>query len=191
MQRTGKKGLHNFFVVAPAHAGRVALKASTETMVVVKKYTAEGIEAMTEKFAEGIEAIKGRGPNSQEINVEQQENDKQPVSRKQLTNAEDLLVSVGSNEEELCDAEAGGMNDDSSNASGQSGTYWDTMSGSDFDDREVSERGTLQARASQSASKAEIADAIATESEEKVCPGHPSWEIICPEIQGRRHGRSF
>lgn len=172
MQKTGKKGLHDFFVVAPAHAGRVALKATTETMVVVKEYTAEGIETVTEKIAEGMEAIRGCGPNSQESNVEQQQQqqhakDKQPVSRKQLTNAEDMLASVSSKEEEFRDAEAGGMNDDSSNASGKNGTDGETMSGNFFDDREVSECEILQALATQSSSNVESADAVANESEEK------------------------
>ena len=105
MKLSGQRGMHDFFVVAPAHA----FKATTEKMMVVKEYTTEGIETMTAKIAGGLKEFKQKRSKdeaegqSKELSVsrEQSDDDAESIyeSCRQYDPTEDLQTPILPNDD--------------------------------------------------------------------------------------------
>lgn len=110
MQRTGQKGVYDFFVVAPACAAENAIKATTE-----------GFEAMTEKINEGIEAMKGishKANKNKDGDEQEEDKNKMPSSQTELRDGSVVIASAGSKTD---DVEAFVKGEDDSKSVGEKG----------------------------------------------------------------------
>ena len=95
MKRTGKKGFHDFFVVAPVCVAGQALKATTE-----------GIEAMTEKINEGIGSILGNQAVNDGEESKDKDEDKKSEPRTSVMNDTIVVDTLSNKEGEFRDVEA-------------------------------------------------------------------------------------